>query len=245
MNKINVVLWNIGTNEVLDSKIPSALKKLSTADFKRRVHMEEQQAQQGSRFLKGTQIAHMMYDNLKITGTGEAPLNFYDQPRVHLKNDNLQGFDTNWDDVLLSMTKFPMKMYILDNVYKKQLRFSEELKPLLAVASGRIQSRIKEAAGYSRLIYMVRRHVEQKIRDQHVNARNEDRSLQGAGVWKPKRKSPKTMERKRSKIERIEICDQWTSKGPCSVRDCMRERAQTWVWLKERLRSHHVEELNT
>ena len=32
--------------EVLDTKIASALKKLLTADFKRRVYMEEQKAQQ-------------------------------------------------------------------------------------------------------------------------------------------------------------------------------------------------------
>ena len=41
----------------LDSKIASALKKLLTAGFKRRVYMEEQKAQQDNRFLKARQIA--------------------------------------------------------------------------------------------------------------------------------------------------------------------------------------------
>ena len=37
--------------KVLDSKIASALKKLLTADLKRRVYMEEQRAELDSRFL--------------------------------------------------------------------------------------------------------------------------------------------------------------------------------------------------
>ena len=40
--------------EVLDSWNASALKKLLTAYFKRRVHMGEQKAQQVNRFLKGS-----------------------------------------------------------------------------------------------------------------------------------------------------------------------------------------------
>ena len=40
-------------SEVLDSKMASALKKLLTAVLERRVHMEELQAQQDNRFLKG------------------------------------------------------------------------------------------------------------------------------------------------------------------------------------------------
>ena len=41
----------------LDSKSASALKKLLTADFKRRVYLEEEKAQQDSRLVKGRQIA--------------------------------------------------------------------------------------------------------------------------------------------------------------------------------------------
>ena len=42
--------------EVLDSEIAGAHKKLLTADFKRRVYLEEQKALQHNRFLKGCQI---------------------------------------------------------------------------------------------------------------------------------------------------------------------------------------------
>ena len=90
----------------LRGKSASALKKVLNADFKRRVYMEEEKAQQDDRFLKGRQIAYMIHDYFKISGTGEALLDFNDLSRVHLKNDNVQG-DTKWDEVLLSMTKVP------------------------------------------------------------------------------------------------------------------------------------------
>ena len=47
----------------------------------------------------------------------------------------------------------------------------------------------KEPPSYSRLKEMVRRFVWQKFRDNNFNARNEDRSLQGAAAKKPTRKS--------------------------------------------------------
>ena len=89
--------------EVLDSKMASALNELLTAEFKKRVYMKEQKAQQDTRFLNGRQIAYMIGDNFKISGTSEALLDFNDQQGEHVKDDNLQGFDTKWDEVLLSL----------------------------------------------------------------------------------------------------------------------------------------------
>ena len=42
----------------------------------------------------------------KISGTSEAVLDFNDLLRVHLKNDNVQGADTKWDEEL-SIRKVP------------------------------------------------------------------------------------------------------------------------------------------
>ena len=105
----------------------------------------------------------------KIRGTGEAPLDVNDLLRVQLKNDNVQG-------VLLSMTNVPDED-ILESVYKKQLHYSEELKPLMAVY---FQDTVQkgERASYAQLGQMVRCFVEEKMRDKNFNARNEDRSLQ-------------------------------------------------------------------
>ena len=94
--------------------------------------MEEQKAQQDNRFLKGSQFAYMINDNFKISGTGEALLDLNDLRRVLMNNDNVQGFDTKWDEVLRSMTKLPDED-VLDNVYKKQLHFFEGSKPFMAL----------------------------------------------------------------------------------------------------------------
>ena len=88
--------------EVLDSKIASALKKLLTAHFKRRAYMEEQKTHQDNPCLKGRQMAYMICDNFKISGTSEALLGFNDMLRLQLKNDNVQSFYTKRDEVLLT-----------------------------------------------------------------------------------------------------------------------------------------------
>ena len=152
--------------EVLDSKYASASKKLLTADFKRRVYVEEQKAHQDSRFLQGRQIACMIYDNFKISGTGEALLDFFDLLRLQLKNDNVQGFDTKQDEVLLSMQEFPRK--ICWNFAQPQLQNSEELK-----FSWHCARRMR-----------CREENWPVILDNSFNARNTDRSLQGAAAWK-------------------------------------------------------------
>ena len=64
--------------------------------------MEKLKEQQDIWLLKGRHIAWMIHDNFKISGTGEALLDFNDLLRVDLKYDNLQGFDTRWDEVPLS-----------------------------------------------------------------------------------------------------------------------------------------------
>ena len=106
--------------EIFDSekKKASALKKLLAADFKRRDHTEEQKAQQDKRFLKGRPIAYMICEYFKVSGTREPLLDDHDQLRVQLKNENVQGFDTKWDEVLLSMTKVP-DADILEDLFKQ------------------------------------------------------------------------------------------------------------------------------
>ena len=49
--------------EMLDAKIASALNKIiQNSQFKKKVSLEEQKAQKEDRFLRGRQIAFMIYD---------------------------------------------------------------------------------------------------------------------------------------------------------------------------------------
>ena len=67
--------------------------------------MEEQKTKQDDRFLKGRQFAYTICDYCMISGAGEALLDLNDFSSVQLPIYNVQGFDTKWEEVLLSMTK--------------------------------------------------------------------------------------------------------------------------------------------
>ena len=46
----------------------------------------------------------MIFDFLNIGGDTEAILDCRDSPKAQSKNDNVQAFDTKWDDVLSAVT---------------------------------------------------------------------------------------------------------------------------------------------
>ena len=96
--------------EMLGAKIASALNKiLQNSKFKKKVSVEKQKAQKEDPFVRGRQIAFMIYDYFRVTGAPGTVLDYADLFSVAL-HDNVQEFDTRWEEVLLSMTKFhPMK----------------------------------------------------------------------------------------------------------------------------------------
>ena len=59
--------------EVLDARIASALNRIiHNSHFKRRVSLEEQKAQNQDRFLRGRQIAYLIYDYFRVTGANDS-----------------------------------------------------------------------------------------------------------------------------------------------------------------------------
>ena len=114
--------------EVLDARIASALNKIiHNSHFKRRISLEEQKAQKQDRFLRGRQIAHLMYDYFQVTGIHDSVENYADLITISLRNDDIQEFDSKWDGILLSMTKIAHDD-ILGGLYKLRIRESEKLK---------------------------------------------------------------------------------------------------------------------
>ena len=58
--------------EMLNAKIASALNKiLQNSHFKKKVSLEEQKAQKEDRFLRGRQIAFMIFDYFRVIGAHE------------------------------------------------------------------------------------------------------------------------------------------------------------------------------
>ena len=178
--------------EVLDARIASALNKIiHNSHFKRRISLEEQKAQKEDRFLRGRQIAYLIYDNFRVTGTHDSVENYTDLFTI-LRNDDIQEFDSKWDGILLSMTKIPPDE-ILEGLYKLRIRESEKLKTVLELYDleihqkklGRESEKLKTVLelydleihqkklgpDYHRLKNMVKRSIEQEIRNKNFGSR--------------------------------------------------------------------------
>ena len=95
--------------EILDAKIACALNKIiQNSQFKKKVSLEQHhKAQKEDQFLRGRQIAFVIYDYFRVTGAHDTVLDYGDLFSVALRDDNIQEFDVRWDEVILSMTKIP------------------------------------------------------------------------------------------------------------------------------------------
>ena len=82
--------------EVLDAKIASALNRIiHNTQFKRKVSLEEQKAQKEDRFLRGRQIAYLIYEYFRVTGANDSVENYADLFTIVLQNDDIQEFNRN------------------------------------------------------------------------------------------------------------------------------------------------------
>ena len=157
--------------EVLDARIASALNRfIHNSHFNRRISLEEQKAQKQDRFLRGRQIAHLIYEYFRVTGTNDSVENYTDLITIGLRNDNIQELDSKWDGILLSMRKIPPDD-ILEGLYKLRIRESEKLKTVLELYDLEIHQK-KLGPDYHRLKTMVKRSIEQEIRNKNSGARN-------------------------------------------------------------------------
>ena len=107
--------------EVLDAKIASALNRIiHNTQFKRKVSLEEQKAQKEDRFLRGRQIAYLIYEYFRVTGANDSVENYSDLVTIVLRSDDIQEFDSKWDGISSSMTKIPSDD-ILEGLYKLRI----------------------------------------------------------------------------------------------------------------------------
>ena len=83
--------------EVLDARIASALNEIiHNYHFKRKIRLEEQKAQKEYRFLRGRQIAYLIYDHFRVSGSHDSVENYTDLFTI-LRDDDIQEFDSKWD----------------------------------------------------------------------------------------------------------------------------------------------------
>ena len=72
----------------------------------------------------------MINDYFRVIGAHDTVLDYADLFSITLRNDNVQEFDTRWDEILLSMTKIPSDD-ILESLYKLRIRESHQPKTAL------------------------------------------------------------------------------------------------------------------
>ena len=158
--------------EMLDARIASAFNKIiQNSYFKTKVSLEEQTAQKEDRFQRGRQIAFIIYDYLRVTGALDTVLDFADLFSITLRNDNVQEFDTRWDEFLLPTTKIPSDD-ILESLYKLRIRESDQLKTVLELYDMEIHQKIS-MPNHQKLKTMVKRSIDQKLRSRNFDARHE------------------------------------------------------------------------
>ena len=142
--RVHVWLKNTSAARILHfhAKIACALNKnIQNSLFKKKVSLEEQKAQEEDRFLRGRQIAFMIYDYFRVTGAHDTVLDYTDLFSVTLHDDNIQELDTRWDEVPLSMSKIPSDD-ILESLYKLRIRESAQLKTVLELYNMEIHHKI-------------------------------------------------------------------------------------------------------
>ena len=86
--------------EALDARIASALNRIiHNSHFKRRVRLEEQKAQKEDRFLRGRQIAYLIYEYFRVAGANDSVEICARMFTISLRNDDIQEFDSKWDGI--------------------------------------------------------------------------------------------------------------------------------------------------
>ena len=147
----------------------------------------------------------MIYDYFRVTDAHDTVLDYADLFTITLHNNDVQEFDTRWDEILLSKTKIPPDD-VLESLYKLRIRESDQLKAVLELYDMEIHQKISRP-DYQKLKTMVKRCIDQKLRLRNSDVRTE-RSETGAVV--SRRRGLSGIERRQG------VCYQWKAKGQCS-----------------------------
>ena len=112
----------------------------------------------------------MLYDYFRVTGAHDTVLDNADLFSVTLRDNNVQEFDTRWDEVLLSMSKIPSDD-IWESLYKLRKSESAQLKTVLELYDMEIHEKMS-MPNYQKLKTLVKRSIDQKLRLRNFDARN-------------------------------------------------------------------------
>ena len=191
--------------DMLDAMIASALKKLLDTN----VRCRRATCSKNNRFLRGRQIAYMIYEHFPATGAYEAVQGLSNLFKKRLQNDDIQDLDVRWDQALLSASDMPSDV-ILEGLYKSKLQDSVQLQTVLALYD---QETVRNngQTSYLWLKTSVKLHIDQMMRTRNFRVRNE--VVERGPVTKSQKGRKACVER------RVGDCFQWKAHGQCSKGD--------------------------
>ena len=113
----------------------------------------------------------MIYEHFRATGAYDVVQGLSDLNNIRLQNDDVQDFDTRWDQAPLAASEIPTEI-VLEGLYNSKLH--ESVQPQTAMALCEQENiRNNEQPSNTRLKTSVRRHIDQMMRTQNLRARNE------------------------------------------------------------------------
>ena len=154
------------------------------------------------------QIAYLIYEYFRVTGANDSVENYADLFTIVLRNDDIQEFDSKWDEILLPMTQIPSDD-ILEGLYKLRIRESDQLKTVWELYDLEIHLK-KAGPDHHRLKTMVKRSTEQNLRMKNFEARNGNDGTNAVV------KNQGTKQREQRSLGN---CSQWKANGQCSKGD--------------------------
>ena len=113
----------------------------------------------------------MIHEHFRATGAHDAALDLSDLFDVSLQGDDIQDFDTRWDQALFSASETPIEN-VLGIFYQMKIRESVQAQTVLAMYDQEID-RDRAMPSCQRLKTMARRQIDQMIRTRNFRARNE------------------------------------------------------------------------
>ena len=168
--------------------------------FRKRVSVKEQPAQKHDWFLRGRQIAYMIYEYFRATGSYEAVQGLADLFTMSLQNDDVQDFDVRWDHALLTAGEMPSDA-ILEGLYKSKLQNSFQLQTVMALYDHDVPRNNGEP-NYQRQKTAVKLQIDQMMRTRTPRARND--VAERGSVTKGQRGNKAYVERKSGRVLSME-----------------------------------------
>ena len=130
--------------------------------FRKKISVEEQRAQKDNRFLRGRQIAHLIYEYFRPSGSYDEIQGLSGLFSIKLENDAIQDFDLRWEQAL-SLTSDPPSDKVLEGLYVSKLQDSSRAHTFVALYNQEIL-RGGGKRDYHRLRMWVKLHIKQAQR---------------------------------------------------------------------------------